>query len=230
MSGWLRALLLVVTLVGIVLALWLTLDGRFYVYDASIVGAEGVLRESVLKASRLPGIHILWVRSSEAASYIVAENPSVKSATVRCRLPADCTIAVVQRQPRIVWEEEGQVWSIDEEGVATRVDGPLPEGWYVRGELPLTDGDILAERVRIGLEELSAADLDMSRVFYYTADLGLVFIDRRGWRVAVGDGTGMAARLDRLEWMAGELLADGVMPELVDVRFSDVLYYTEAEG
>ena len=39
-----------------------------------------------------------------------------------------------------------------------------------------------------------------------------------------------AARLNRLEWLAGELLADGDMPKLVDVRFSDVLYYTEAES
>ena len=230
LAGWLRATLLIVTLIGVVVALWLTLDDRFYVYDASIVGADGVMRESVLRASRLPGIHIFWVRSSDVVSNILAGNPGLESATVTCRLPADCTIAVVERQPLIVWEDAGQVWCVDEAGLATPSEGSLPSGWLVRGQLPLKDDNTLDEPVRVGLEELWAAGVDMTQVMYYTPELGLVFVDQRGWRVAVGVGRGMAPRLEALEQVAANLQARGVTPGLVDVHLPNAPYYTESEG
>jgi hypothetical protein len=226
----LRAAVLIVAVAGSVVALWLTLDNRFYVYDASIVGADGVLRESVVRASRLPGIHIFWVRPSDVESYILAGNPSLESATVTCSLPADCTISVVERQPLVVWEDSGQVWCVDEAGLATPAEGPLPSGWLVRGQLPLDDQGILDESVRIGLEELWAAGVDMTKEVYYTPELGLVITDHRGWRVAMGVGRGMASRLNALEQVATILRARGVTPGLVDVHLPDAPYYTESEG
>ncbi len=230
LSDWLRTAMFATTLVGIVMALWLTLDDRFYVYGAAVLGAERVSRQDVLRASRLLGLHVFWVRSSEAESNILGAVPGIESVEVTCSLPARCTIAVVERQPRIVWEDDGQRWWVDREGVIMPVDGSAPDALLVRGGIPLDDEGLLDKRVVTGLEELLAEGVDMPQVLYYLPDRGLLFIDRRGWRVIVGQGAGMAARLDALESVAEHLNAEGKTPALVDVRFPEAPTYVLAEG
>ena len=66
----------------------------------------------------------------------------------------------------------------------------------------------------------------MSPPFTYVPGRGLVFTDERGWRVIVGQGPGMATRLQVLEWLAADLEARGLTPRFVDVRFSDAPYYS----
>jgi hypothetical protein len=55
---------------------------------------------------------------------------------------------------------------------------------------------------------------------------GFVITDKRGWRVIVGQGSGMNSRLQALEKMAVYLQERGIEPKFVDVRFPDVPYYS----
>jgi hypothetical protein len=223
---WLRyALLLLLMAVGAG-ALWLWLDGRFYVSAASVDGSVRVSPDEVVQVSGLVGLHIMWVRPTEVEARIVAALPSLESAKVVCGLPATCAVSVVERQPRILWDDDGESWWLDADGVLFPAEGVLAEGWVVRGPLPRGEDGRMDERVRVGLTELWATGVDVSPELYYVTDRGLLLTDRRGWRVFVGQGPGMAERLRALEWLAADLEARGVTPRFVDVRFADAPYYS----
>jgi hypothetical protein len=226
-------LLLSVAAIG---SLWLTLDDRFYVYHANVVGADRVSPTEVFQASGLPGLHILWARSAEIEARILAALPPIESARVVCKLPAACTITIAERQPEVTWDEDGQLWWIDAEGIIFPAspsfippNGEEREGteeWLVRGPLPRDEDGRLDERVHVALTELWTAGTNMSPSLSYVPEWGLVFTDERGWPVIVGQGPGMAERLRVLEYLAADLEARGLTPQFVDVRFPDAPYYS----
>ena len=245
-AQWYRlrnSLLLVLALVAVG-ALWLALDERFYVYHADVQGAVRSSPDEIFRASGLPGLHILWVRPAEVEARILAALPDLASARVACHLPARCKIAVVERQPQLMWDENGQVWWIDAEGVIFSPSlslspsggdaSSLPPtggeggraGLLVRGSLPRQEDGRLDERVRVALAELWAAGADVTSTLTYVPGRGLVYTDERGWRVILGQGPGIDRRLQVLQWLAADLQARGVTPRFVDVRFPDAPYYS----
>jgi len=216
-------------------ALWLALDDRFYVYHADVVGTARLSPDEVFRASGLPGIHVLWVRSAEVEARLLDALPGIERARVACGLPAKCTISVAERQPRVTWDEDGRSWWIDAEGV---VFSPSPSpplvggdaggatGWTVQGPLPRDADGRLEKGVRVALAELWVAGAEVPASLTYVPARGLVFADERGWRVIVGQGPGMGERLQVLEWLAADLEARGLAPRFVDVRFVDAPYYS----
>jgi len=96
----------------------------------------------------------------------------------------------------------------------------------VRGPLPRDEDGRLDEHVRVALTELWTAGVDVSSLLYYVPDRGFIFTDERGWHVILGQGPGMDRRLQVLEWLVADLEARGLVPRLVDVRFSDAPYYS----
>jgi hypothetical protein len=213
-------------------ALWLALDDRFYIYEADIVGAVRLSPEEVFQASGLAGLHILWARPAEIENRILDELPTLGSVQAKCRLPAQCAIVVVERQPEMLWDDDGVLWWIDAEGVVFQP--PLSSfteegesiGWTVHGSLPRDEQGRLDERARVGLEELWATGKDVASVFEYASGWGFMFEDERGWRVILGQGEGMAKRLEVLDRVTANLLEQGLTPRFVDVRFADAPYYS----
>jgi hypothetical protein len=263
-------ILLVLAIVGAGLTVWLTVDARFYVYDAQIVGNRLLSHQEIFEVSGLQGLHILWARSGAIESRILEALPSLKSVAASCHLPSECTIYVVERRPRILWDEgpgtSGGLWWIDEEGAVFPWVAPIPVGddttaaaagsdstdpatapgihagqvkslndpsqrWAVIGPLPREGGhdqDHLDDQVRVALNELWESGIEPPVEFQYSAELGLSFIDERGWRVIVGKGSGMARRLQVLDRLAADLQSRGVTPRFVDLRFPEVPYYVPA--
>lgn len=218
------------------LALWLTLDNRFYIYGARVIGQNGRMRrlspEEVFEASGLMGLHILWARSARIETRILDRLPALERVEVACRLPANCTIMVTERQPKILWDEGETLWWIDEEGVifsaAPVAPEELSERQIVRGTLPLSgdEGDRLDESVRVALTELWKSGLEIPTELRYTSERGLMFTNERGWLVVVGQGPGMAERLEMLDRLTAYLTSRGVTPRFLDVRFLEAPYYS----
>jgi hypothetical protein len=227
-------ILVAVAAVAGAVGLWLTVDSRFYVYEARIEGTRRLSPDQVFEASGLRGLHILWARPATIEPQILEALPSLESAEASCQLPAECSISVVERRPRVVWHDGDQTWWIDDQGtVFDTQDGATSLGgvgedtgqWSVTGPLPRGEDDNLDPEVRVALEELWESERDLPGVFQYSPDEGLSFVDGRGWRVVVGKGSGMARRLHVLDGVTAHLAAAQVTPRFVDVRFPDAPYY-----
>jgi cell division septal protein FtsQ len=210
----------------VALALWVLLDDIFYIYRADVVGTVRLSPDEVFWASELPGLHILWVNGDAVEAQILAALPSLESADVVCKLPSNCTITVVERQPRMMWSDGGQLWGVDANGVIFPSEVAVTEAWVVRGPLPTDEEGLLMEPARVALAELWASGVAMSPELSYMPTRGFVITDERGWRVIVGQGTGMGERLRALEIVAAHLEAQQITPEFVDVRFPEAPYYS----
>jgi len=226
-------LLGVVILAGAV-GLWLTMDSRFYVYDAQIQGTRRLSQQAVFDASGLRGLHILWARPATIESQTLEALPSLESVEVNCQFPSECSISVVERRPRVLWDDGGERWWIDEQGTvflmqAEGLDSQaLTEasgGWTVNGPLPRDGEGNLEGHVLVGLAELWESGRQLPGAFQYSPDQGLSFIDGHGWRVVVGVGAGMNRRLQVLDRMVSHLESRQVTPRYVDVRFPEAPYY-----
>lgn len=217
---------IVLLVAAAILALWVLLDDRFYIYGVDVVGAVRVSPTEIFQASDLAGYHVLWAHPAEAETLILAALPSLEAAQVACGLPARCTITVVERQPRMMWDEDGQLWWVDADGVLFPAQGMLSEGWVIRGPLPRDERGLIEEQVRIGLAELWATGADISPLLTYVEGRGLLITDARGWRVIVGRGSGMQRRLDILEALAVDLQTRGLTPRLLDLSYLDAPYYS----
>jgi hypothetical protein len=230
--GW---FLLACAVLAGALGLWLTVDARFYVYDAEITGARRVSPAEVFEASGLMGLHILWARPAPVEARILDELASLESVEVNCGLPSDCTLAVVERQPRVLWNAAGELWWIDEQGAVFAVEDETAGldavddaagRWLVTGPLPRNGEGDLDEQVRVALTELWTSGVVLPADFDYTAEQGLSFVDEHEWRVIIGQGSGMRERLRVLELVTAHLEARGVVPRFVDVRFPTAPYYS----
>lgn len=227
---------IVVVTVG-VLAAWLTMDSRFYIYGAQITGRRRLSHEEIFEASGLRGLHVLWARSGPVESRILEALPALEQVEVSCRLPSECAVAVVERRPRVLWEEGDQRWWVDEEGaVFPALDGEavLEHGgdsagiWTVAGPLPRDEDGSLPDEARVALAELWKSGRDLPGNFEFSPEEGLSFVDERGWRVRVGQGSGMAERLQVWEQIAVRLESRQQTVQLVDVRFARAPYYVPA--
>lgn len=216
------------------LALWLTTDSRFYIYEAQIVGARRVSQEEIFEASGLRALHVLWARPRAIEARILETLPALEQVEATCRLPAACTISVVERRPMVLWDADGELWWVDEEGAVFLAQEGVPGSeitedgrgqWQVRGSLPRDDEGNLDERVSVALAELWKSGRDLPGQFEYAPPEGLSFVDERGWQVIVGQGSGMAERLAVLERIAAQLESREQTPRFVDVRFPKAPYY-----
>jgi cell division septal protein FtsQ len=210
----------------VALVAWVWLDPRFYVQGAQIVGAARVASEAVYDASHLDHVHTLWVDESAAEASILEQLPSVERADVACGLfTADCTIAIAEWPLVANWYVDQQVVHIDRVGNTFPAAEPLAAAWDVSGPLPIDEQGRLHPEVLQALDELER--LTVSGPFSYEPSRGLVMTDDTGWRVILGQGPGMALRLRVYARVRDHLLARGVQPRFVDVRFPEAPYYSE---
>jgi len=236
-SRWMKrvrwSLVALAVLIG-ALALWLTLDLRFYVYGAEMVGTRRVSPQEILEASELLGLHILWARPSVIEARVLDRVPALESAEVNCSLPSNCSIAVVERQPRVLWNDGTRLWWIDGNGAVFPAEagagGPEVDGFdaprrVVTGQLPRGDEGNLDPQVRVALTELWTSGAEIPAGLDYAAEQGLGFVDHHGWRIVLGQGSGMLQRLQALALITARLESRGEAVRTVDVRFPGAPYY-----
>jgi len=212
-----------IALLGLVL--WFAFSPQFYVTSAQVVGAQRVPPQAIFAASGLQRLHILWANPRAAERRILENIPSIERARVSCQLPARCVIAVTEREVMAAWEQGGVYYWVDRAGGAFPAAGPLEGKWRVSGPIPTDEKGLVVRDVLVGLEELERLGVRPGPVLYRPGR-GLVLEDPAGWRVVVGQGTGMARRLQVYLKIRAHLVAKGITPRFVDVRFPDAPYYS----
>lgn len=212
-----------VVLLGLIL--WFAVGPPFYITGVEVVGAQRIPVETISAASGLERLHILWADPRAAERRILEAIPSVEWVRVSCRPPARCVIAVTERKLVAAWESGGTYFWVDRAGGVFAAAGPLEGQWRVSGPLPTDERGRVVRDVVVGLEELERLGVRPGPI-RYRPGRGLVLEDPAGWRVVLGQGTGMARRMEIYLKIRAHLLEKDIRPRFVDVRFPDAPYYS----
>jgi hypothetical protein len=169
----------------------------------------------------------------------VRASPSLDDAQVVVQWPARVVILVQEREPSLVWEQEGRAYWIDVNGnlMLARQDIPellrvVNEGQTIPFRCPgspgcAEDAITIDPAVVQGAQQLKTLRPELD-VLYYDSVRGLSYQDERGWRGYFGLGTDMNVKLVVYETLIENLTARGIRPATIDVSSPEAPYYQAA--
>lgn len=212
------ALVTVLTL----MVLYLLTNPGMYVKSINLGGASLIPAEEIFAASGMAGQHIFWVNPDEARAR-VTEVPGIASAQITVTYPAQVTLVVVERVPRVTLVEGEKHWWVDAEGQKFLSRGDLP------GMLPIiSEADeplaFLPPEAVAGALQLKQLRQNIEKLYYDPAH-GLSYQDGRGWRGYFGVGVGMEQKLAVYETLVEQLMQRGEYPVKISVEDLDAPYY-----
>ncbi len=200
-------------------------SSNFYVYGIEVQGNTTVTTEEVYSTSGLEGLSVFWVDPAAVARRVETLS-NVRLAHVKVRLPARVIITVEERTPVILWQTGDARWWVDAEGVIFPPRADLSNALTIidTDAQPVSPGEALdpsiietAQSLRRLLPELP--------VMNYSRATGISFTTGEGWPVYLGDGHDMDAKLTILVNLRKDLMARGVTPKFIDVRFVERPFY-----
>jgi cell division septal protein FtsQ len=209
------------------LVYWFSNADCFYITSVRVEGHWRLPEAELLAISGLEGINVFWA-DTQAAERALEALPDVASAHVRCGLPADCVIRLVERPAKLVWRQgDAQVW-IGAGGVALPARGELPNALVLDAvdSTALRPGDQLDPALVAAVEVLEQKQPEV-RVYQYSDRYGLSFNSAYGWPVHLGDGREIALKLNLASALTDYFLDQGIVPAFVDVRYPEAPYYGE---
>lgn len=224
--GKVPSALLLVAALALCLAFWIGDD--FYVSGAQITGTRLVSAEEIFTVTGLKDKNIFLVRTEDVRARLHKTFPSIRSVDVRCRLPNQVTIRVVERESKLIWHTRDAAFLVDGEGKVLQWAGGFESTndlhIYDLDTLPVRPGDIVnASAVRTAIA-LHALMPEVSR-FDYTAERGVSIMTAQGWRAYFGDDEALVSKVNNLKAMLNTMVAQGVQAEYIDLRFVGSPYY-----
>jgi cell division septal protein FtsQ len=222
-GGKVLGLLLLLALSWLAYLLFVT--EAFYVYEAKVVGNQLVPAEEIYQNSGLEEMSIFWINPAQVEA-TVASLPNVKEAKVHCGLPNRVTIEIVERQPRVIWQQGEKRYWVDEEGTVLLARGELPDATVIvdLDEQPIQPGDRVDPLVIAGAQKLHSLLPELSTV-QYASPMGINFQSEQGWPIYLGQGEDMEQKVATMKALLQEIAAKGIQPQFVDLRFKGSPYY-----
>lgn len=197
----------------------------FYVYSIQVTGNHILSEGEVFENSGIAGYNIFWVRPRQVATTLMA-HPYVRLARVQVGLPNRVRVDLVEREPQLVWDVNGAVAWVDDEGVVLPLldgGGGLVTLSDPEGQAAL-DEEHLRPAIVAGLLEVHRL-LPEVKAFRYAATLGLHFELPGGTEVYMGDEVEMQEKVALLNALRQKLAADKVQARLIDLRYQGRPYY-----
>jgi cell division protein FtsQ len=188
------------------------------VYGAEIEGNIAVSTGEIYAASGIDSQSIFWISAAEVVEKIMAV-PNIKTASVTVALPARVKIAVVERQPELLWQTGESVWWVDQEGTI------VPPKENIEGMLRIIDDDQqpvepgrqIDPNIIRGTQRLRRFAPNLSIVRYSRAN-GLTVATPEGWPVYLGAGEEIEAKLVVLTTILADLKSRNIIPAYLDIR------------
>jgi hypothetical protein len=236
--GWRLASALVALALGALIYLALTLP-YFYVPAATVLGNHRLTREEIDAALGVSGQSIFTVQPQEVRTRLLLKYPELYAAEVKVYLPNHVYVTVVERQPVIFWQQEGEGYTwVDASGVAFR-----PRG-FVEGLVPVTALD--EPPAGIALDPLSptpylqtelvdailalAPLVPAGSTLTFDSAHGLGWNDPRGWQAVFGvSAHDMPLKIRIYQSLVDSLTARRITPEFISAQFPDAPYYRTTE-
>ncbi len=212
----------------------------FYVPSAYVVGNSRVPGDEINGITGVSGQNIFTVQPAELERRLRLNYPELLSANVDVYLPNYVFVTVVERQPVILWNQNGGYTWVDESGVAFRprgdaaglftvnaVDAP-PAGIQTSDD-PYSPPPFLQKELVDSALALAPLVPAGSTLTYSTAD-GYSWKDPRGWTVAFGTSANdMPLKITVYRTLIDSLIQKGKTPVYVNVEYPSGPYYRMAE-
>lgn len=192
---------------------------NFYVFDAAFAETRYESPAVLYQQAGIDGFSAFFIRPA-VVSQRLSQLPTIKSASVRVRLPNRVHIAVVEREPVLLFQVQTQSQWVDAEGVL------IPAAEDRGGMVRLIDDSLATQidpqhldpAILLAIQQITT-DLPQIETFRYQEPFGLYFFSPEGWRVLLGEAQNMDSKL--LAWAAlrQDLLRKKAVVQEVDLRF-----------
>jgi cell division protein FtsQ len=211
---------------GLIAVIYIAFNSDFfYIYEATVNGVGMLAPQEVYAASGIDSMSIFWIDPQQVAERL-AQLPGVRQARVTLSLPNRVVISVEERRPLALWQSGEQLLWLSAEGVL------LPARGELSGALLIVDADRQTyqpgDRVAPGLPTAALGlreQMPELSVVQFSRSWGISFRTPEGWRVYLGDGEDMEAKLAILRALRREILAGGAQVQTIDLRFPERPYY-----
>lgn len=224
------------TLALLVLTLWggwRVLSGpTFWVEAASVEGNELLGASLIRSLARVEDRPAFLVDPAAAEAHLLGQ-PEIAEAEVTVGWPNRVHIRVVERQPKVAWEDGGRTWWLSSDGVAFLAREDRPGLMRIVSEKPVLaiQEDPLAPAVAPQLlvaASVLQAQLPEATYLVYDPDHGLGIDDPGGWRAYFGVDGDMVTKVRLYRAITRDLAERGVRPAMISVEIQDAPYYREA--
>lgn len=212
----------------------------FYVPSAYVLGNTRILSEEINGIIGVANQNIFTVQPDELERRLRLNYPELTSAQVDVYLPNYVYVTVTERQPVILWQQNGGYTWIDGTGVAfrprgeatglavvTALDAP-PAGVQTSAD-PYNPPPFISKEYVDAALALSPLVPAGSTLNYSAAD-GFHWKDSRGWTVSFGTSShDMPLKIRIYQSLVDSLIQKGKTPEFISVVHPDGPYYRMAE-
>ncbi|MGA7194112.1 MAG: FtsQ-type POTRA domain-containing protein [Anaerolineales bacterium] len=233
--GWRLLSFFISLLLGAALYLAWTLP-MFRITTAQITGNQRISADeinTVLNSARQP---IFTLLPSELEKRIRISYPELASATVTLSLPNVLSVNITERQPVILWQQNGGYTWIDADGIAFRPRGSADHLISVNALASPPHGlssadDALSPTPYVSADmvkaiQILAPNIPSGATLTYDPHYGLGWSDSRGWQAYFGsDAQEMTVRLKVYQSLVSSLLQRGIYPIFISVQYPSAPYY-----
>jgi cell division septal protein FtsQ len=192
--------------------------------SVTVAGQQRVSPDAIAQLAALTGENIL-LADLEAARQRILAQPMVRDASVGREWPNTIHVRILEREPWVRWEVDGEVWAVDRDGVVLEGVEPPADSILMRqvSSLPAIragahvglDAVDLIQRV----EEIGVPRKGPEIVaFEWSLRTGLTVVTRHG-RVTFGDAEGFAFKYEVWEKLEREAQRRGEPLLTADLRF-----------
>ncbi|NWF63036.1 MAG: FtsQ-type POTRA domain-containing protein [Chloroflexi bacterium] len=212
----------------------------FYIQSASVFGNSRISGEEINGILGISGQNVFTVQPEELERRLRLNYPEITSASVEVYLPNTVYVTVIERQPALLWRQNGGYTWVDETGVAFRprgeaaglvtidaLDAP-PAGLQTSTD-PYSPPPFIQKQLVDAARALAPLVPAGSTLTYSTAD-GFGFTDPRGWKAAFGTTAhDMPLKIRVYQALVDSLVQRNRTPVFISVVHPDGPYYRMAE-
>lgn len=213
----------------------------FYAPSAYVFGNTRILSEEINSIIGVSGQNIFTVQPAELERRLRLNYPELLSAQVEVYLPNYVYVTVAERQPLIVWNQNGGYTWVDESGVAFRPRGDAagliqvnaldaPPPGIQTSDDPYSPPPFIQKDYVDSVLALAPLVPAGSTLTFSYAD-GFNWQDPRGWTAAFGTSSSdMALKIRVYQALVDLLIQRGTKPVYISVVYPDGPYYRLAEA
>jgi hypothetical protein len=211
----------------------------FHVSSATVLGNSRLSREELDSVLSVTGQSIFMVQPDEVAARLRMNYPELASAKVNVYLPNHVYVTVTERQPVILWQQDGGYTWIDPAGVAFRPRGEAAGLVTVNGlttppagvaslDDPFSPLPFLQKELVNAILVLSPS-VPAGSTMIFDPGYGLGWNDSRGWQAFFGTSAkDMALKVRVYQSLVDSLVSRGRIPVFISVVYPDAPFYRMA--